>query len=123
MPFECGLAYGAVKFARGKRDMLVMTSTRFSDKKSISDLAGQDVAYHENEPEKLIAEVRKFLAAKVPANQKVRGGDSIWRRFQTFRSELPELIKGQHVSFEEIESLDYLQTWLLSATEWQANVR
>jgi hypothetical protein len=122
MPFECGLAYGAVSYGQqGKlrRDMLVMAAIPFQDKATISDLAGIDPAYHENSIPKLVAAVRRFLAAKSPVGT-VRGAASIYRRLLQFEHRLPLAVKtiSNSVSYREIKSFDYVNDWLHLATHW-----
>ena len=50
MPFECGLALGAIRYRRplrsGSRDFHLMAADDFQDKRTLSDLAGQDASYH-----------------------------------------------------------------------------
>jgi hypothetical protein len=79
MPFECGLACGAMRYAPSKqRDALVVVGKPFQDKKTLSDLAGIDPGYHHNQPELLVAAVRKFLAAKSRSTQSTLGAVAIY---------------------------------------------
>ena len=129
MPFECGLAFGALLYERrrsrsGPRDLLVLAAERFQDKRTLSDLAGQDAEYHANKPELAIKGVRRFLASKapdvMPAGVTVRGHDAINRRLLRFKADLPALASALQISTEEIESLEYVAEWLGLATAWQA---
>ena len=122
MPFECGLAYGAMTFGpqgQARRDMLVMTAVPFQDKATLSDLSGIDPSYHENSIPKLIAAVRRFLAAKSQAGT-VRGAAAISRRLLNFEHRLPQAVRAvaNSVSYREIKSFDYLNDWLHLATSW-----
>jgi hypothetical protein len=106
MPFECGLAFGAMRFSGSNgRDALVLTGTRFQDKAALSDLAGIDPGYHQNDSKILVAQVRRFLAAKYsgPAKQ-VRGHADIHHRFEAFKARLPVAIRGEHEFVREISS-------------------
>ncbi len=128
MPFECGLAFGALHYKprrKGReRDLLLLAAERFQDKRTLSDLAGQDAAYHEAQPHLLIKAVRRFLASKahgVLADKlTVRGGQAIVNRFARFNADLPAMAAHVNISVAEIESLDYLPEWLNLATRWQA---
>lgn len=122
MPFECGLAYGAMTFGpqgRKRRDMLVMAAVPFQDKATLSDLSGIDPSYHEDSIPKLVAAVRRFLAAKSLAGT-VRGAAAINRRLLQFEERLPHAVKvvSNSVSYKEIESFDYLNDWIHLATSW-----
>ena len=61
MAFECGLAFGALRFASKKgRDFLFMSAEPHQDKLTLSDLAGQDSKAHRNEPSISVGAVRSF---------------------------------------------------------------
>jgi hypothetical protein len=120
MPFECGLAYGAMRFSgTNGRDALVMTGTQFQDKATLSDLAGIDPGYHKGDSKILVAKVRQFLGAKYtgPAKQ-VRGHADIHRRFEAFKSMLPAALRDEHKSVREISSFEYINDWTRLAVLW-----
>jgi len=128
MPFECGLTFGALHFGlsrRGaERDLLVLAAEQFQDRKTLSDLSGQDAAYHGNDARQLIKAVRAFLAAKakevLPADVIVRGHGAIIDRFERFNAELPALAAALSIKAEEIVSFGYAAEWLELAARWQA---
>ena len=128
MPFECGLALGAIRYRRplrsGSRDFLLMAAEDFQDKRTLSDLAGQDASYHGNDPRRLIKATRRFLASKasevLAAGAVVRGDSSITARLSRFSEDLPAMAASVNISAAEIRSFDYLPEWLGFATRWQA---
>jgi hypothetical protein len=120
MPFECGLALGLQRFGARKdraRDFLVLAARRHQDKRTLSDLAGQDGAYHHNKPAVAIDAIRKFLAPKSPSP--VRGGTAIKTRYKQFQSELPKLLTELEISEKEIHAFDYVPELLKVMIEWQ----
>jgi hypothetical protein len=128
MPFECGLAFGAMRFGQGARhrgrDLLVLAAEAFQDQKTLSDLAGQDPAYHANQPQLVIKALRGFLAAKaqavMPAGVLVRGHAAIARRYERFTADLPALASAAAITEEEIASFAYVPEWVALAARWQA---
>jgi hypothetical protein len=131
MPFECGLSFGAASFghparARG-RDLLILAAEPFQDKRTLSDLAGQDAKYHHARPADLIKAVRSFLAAKakivLPADTSIRGHSDIFDRFERFKLEVEALATSRRIRLDEINSFDYLPDWLALAVAWQAATR
>ena len=119
MPFECGLALGAQRFGTARdrrRDFLILTGARHQDKLTLSDLAGQDAAYHGNVPERAIDAARAFLASK--SRTHVRGGGAIKARYGRFRAELPRLAAALEIGDQEILSFDYLADWLRVMSAW-----
>jgi len=122
MPFEAGLAMGATRFeprvARSpRRDFLLLDAEPFRDKQTLSDLAGQEPRVHGNDPEKAIAAVRRFLAAKA-SPRRTRGADAIWRRYLCFSEALPKLSAACDISHEEVVSFDYLADWGATMAAW-----
>ncbi len=127
MPFECGLSFGAAAFshpARAKgRDLLILAGEPFQDKKTLSDLAGQDARYHGGSASELIKAVRSFLAAKaktVLPQTSIRGHTDIVERFERFKAEVEALAGQRRLRLEEISSFDYVADWLALAVRWQA---
>lgn len=128
MPFECGLAFGARRFGPGKsaaaRDLLVLAAERTQDRLTLSDLAGQDKAYHANDPHKAVRAVRAFLAAKaklvLPPGIIVCGHGAVIERFERFKAELAALAAAASIKPDEIGSFEYIAEWLTLATHWQA---
>jgi hypothetical protein len=112
MPFECGLAWGAMNYGGGKgRDALVMTGDVHQDKKSISDLAGIDPGYHGNDCRRVIESVRRFLARK-NGTRPTRGAASIATRLADFERLLPAAVKSANCTLREIKSLAYTPEWV-----------
>ena len=119
MPFEAGLAYGAIQFGHVKeRDMLVLESVSFQGQITLSDLAGTDPKVHNNDPTQMIAAVRAFLAIKKKSGDRTRGATAITERYATFNSQLPVIAHALEISTAEILSLEYLNDWLVLMSVW-----
>lgn len=93
MPLELGLFLGCKRFGpanqNGKR-ILILDSDPYRYRQFISNIAGQDIRCHHNEPELAIREVRDWLQA---ASKRVvlPGGGVVVERYQRFRREQPAL--------------------------------
>jgi hypothetical protein len=120
MPFECGLAFGAMQYGKtNQRDALVLTGVDFQDKASLSDLAGIDPGYHQNNPQLVISRVRKFLASK-SSGKSIRGANAIFKRYKKFNLKLHTIAQTKGISKKEIESFDYINDWVGLAIVWMA---
>lgn len=120
MPYECGLFFGALKFGVGaqrKKQLLVLEAVPFLYQQVISDIAGNDVAAHENNPLKAIEHVRQFLTGK--ERGKLRGAAQMQHRFNTFMQELPTIAKSIKCTEDELRSLKYWPELTLCIAEWQ----
>lgn len=118
MPFEAGVAFGAVRFdGAAGRDLLMLEAEAYRDQRTLSDLAGQDTQCHGNDARKLVAAVRTFLARKA-VGEPTRGEAAIWARYDTFRAALPLMAEAVGISRAEIVTFEYLPDWSWFAGEW-----
>lgn len=119
MPFELGLAVGAVRYGGiDGRDLLVLCETEHQDKVALSDMAGQDAKAHDNTPRKVIDGVRNFLAAKKGWSKTTVGAAAIWERYGLFNAMLPEMAVQAGITPSELTSFAYLSDWLNLVTIW-----
>lgn len=119
MPFELGLFVGAVRFgsARDQRRKvcLVLDRERYRFQKFISDIAGQDIREHGDDPERAIGALRAWLAT-LPRQDVLPGGAAIAARYRRFRAELPAVLGAAGVRPDEVVFADYanfVSEWLL----------
>ena len=121
MPFEAGIAMGAIHFGHGPRqhrDLLILCGKAHQDKAFLSDLAGQDSRAHDGDPRKLIEHVRGFLAAKAGWDGSAVAGDEIARRYKAFQRDLPRLAKQLGTSAQTLLEFAYLNDWLRMVARW-----
>jgi len=117
MPFELGVFYGAQQFgsARQKRKhCLVLEKEKYRYQKFISDIAGSDVAQHQNNQNLLILAVRNWL---VTASRwtTIPSGTDINKRFKLFQSDIRHIcIKGSidYDSMPFVELVKNMTDWL-----------
>jgi hypothetical protein len=114
MPFELGLFLGIARHARG-RSCLVVDRDRYRYQKFISDIAGQDIAAHNNEPKAAIRVVRNWLRSSQTEGS-VPGGAHIWQRYLSFRQRLPAICSDLRLKPSEMIFNDYATI----AAEWIA---
>lgn len=121
MAFECGLSLGARFFGAARdrtKDLLVLDSKPHQYKQTMSDIAGQDGAAHDNDPHKAIACVRSFLAHKSKRTN-VPGEAYIVARYKLFRGDLPAMAKEARLSSRELTKLEYFPELLRLMSRWQ----
>jgi hypothetical protein len=117
MPLELGVFLGVKRFgSRGQRDKrcLVLDRERYRFQKFISDIAGQDIRAHQDEPREAIHAVRDWLRNSMQESN-MPGGGHIWNRYQQFMAELQNLCEEAHLDRGHLVFNDYLQlvtTWL-----------
>ncbi len=121
MPFELGLFLGAKWFGdplQRLKNTLVLDAERYRYQQFFSDIAGQDIAAHHNQPDRLIAIVRNWLRDAAP-NCPMPSGSLVARAYAQFRAEMPALCQRLRLEPEELSFNDY--AWVanrwLEATE------
>ncbi len=64
MPFECGIDFGLKLCGRDdfhEKKFLILEAERYRYQKFISDIAGNDIGAHRNDPEQMIKVVRDWF--------------------------------------------------------------
>ncbi len=105
MPFELGLFLGMSRNAP-RRSCLVLDRDRYRYQKFISDISGQDIAAHANDPKKAVAVVRNWLRSSQTEGT-VPGPAHIWKRYRSFRKALPAICQDLRLKPTEMIFNDY----------------
>lgn len=108
MPFELGILIGAKRFGNKRqqtKQCLILDSQPHRYQKFISDIAGQDLKYHNNDVKKAITCVRNWLALK-SGDRRLCSGSIIYTDYQRFLSELPRLCVESNLDARELEFID-----------------
>lgn len=93
MPFELGVFLGARYFGQGdqaKKFSLIVDRERFRYQQFLSDIAGQDIQAHNDDPLVLIARVRNWLA-NATKRKTIPGAARVQARYRQFQAALPAL--------------------------------
>lgn len=122
MPFELGLDLGCRRYGdahlRRKR-CLILDSERYRYQEFFSDIAGQDIKAHENDPDTVVKLVRDWLKA-VSRRTTIPGPALIRRHFFNFTTVLPQFCDNLDLDRNEIQFAEYVtmaEEWLNSADE------
>ena len=119
MPYELGLDIGCLEFGSGKlktKKILILETSRFHYQKVLSDIAGQDISEHNDDPKKLVTRVRNWFASV--ENKNYPGSTEIWLAYNRFRSYLNEYLGRKKYTMEDIdeipidEFLGFSKRWL-----------
>jgi hypothetical protein len=118
MPFEMGLDLGCQSFGKGKRaykKCLVLEKTKYHYLKVISDIGGQDIENHNDNPEELVRKVRNWFAAVLNNHQP--SPTLIWEAYNNFFIDMSERLRDEAFSEDDIESLP-VSNFILLARQW-----
>jgi hypothetical protein len=109
MPLELGAFLGAKHYGAGvqkKKACLILDREKYRYQKFISDIAGQDIKAHDNNPKIVIRVVRDWL--RTYSQVSIPSGSVIWSRYQVFESDLPLLCKELNLNLKELIFNDYV---------------
>ena len=108
MPLELGIFLGAKRFGvedQKRKKCLVMDKEQYRYQKFISDIAGQDIFIHNNSPEEIIRVVRDWLGT-ASGRRTIPGGGIIWRHYQDFLNDLPQLAQRFQLELADLEDFN-----------------
>ncbi|WP_409215210.1 hypothetical protein [Prosthecobacter sp.] len=121
MPLELGLFLGAAYFGnpvQRQKHTLVLDSERFRYQKFISDIAGQDIKPHGNDPGRVVYAVRDWLNV-FAKDTLLPGGKTLLRLYKRFTADVPQMIHKLNFHEADISFADWLwlvRDWLQKAT-------
>ena len=122
MPLELGIALGCMKFGRGRqrdKSALILDRHRYRYHKFVSDIAGQDISEHNNQPTRVIEVVRNWLRTESGLLD-IPGAEYITARYRRFKRNLPAVAAVARLNPARLTYVDYCYT----ISEWlKANAR
>lgn len=122
MPLELGIFLGAKWLGSPKqkrKSALVLDSEPYRYQAFCSDIAGQDIAAHEHDVSQAVRHIRDWLRAARPEIA-IPSGKRIWRRFESFETNLPSLCESMSLEIEELTFTDFtaLVSYWLADNPW-----
>ena len=119
MPFEFGVDLGLRRSGSdlwATKKFLIFEENPYDLKQAISDIAGQDVAFHRNNFEQVIERVRNFF--RVEANYDAPGTSRLVSEYATFQGWLVEKKAHEGHSVDGTmrlpskEKIDEMRSWM-----------
>jgi hypothetical protein len=110
MPLELGIFLGCGKFGGVKDRMkmcMILDKEQYRYQKFLSDIAGQDIFAHDNEPKKAIEKVRNWLRT-ASKRTNIPGGSKIYERYTLFEKDLPNICKELNIQVRELTFVDFI---------------
>jgi len=122
MPLELGFFLGAARYGserdRQKR-CLVLDRESYRYRSFCSDISGQDIRAHNDEPRDAIRAVRDWLSSH-RSGVLIPGGKAVFDRYERFRAQLPQQSREVKLDHRELTFGDYtrLVVGWLTETPW-----
>ena len=109
MPLELGFFLGAKRYGnerdREKR-CLILDRSPYRYRSFCSDISGQDIRVHNDQPRDAIRAVRDWLSSH-RTEVAIPGGKAIFDRYQRFRAQLPQQAREINLDYRELTFNDY----------------
>ena len=118
MPLELGLFLGARRFGdrhQKQKSCLVLDHDQYRYQQFMSDIAGQDITAHSNDPRRAIKGVRDRLSAASGDRVPLPGAAAIADRMDRFATDLPAICANTERQVDEltfVEFADAASMWL-----------
>ena len=94
MPLELGLFLGAREYGdsrQGQKVALILDTEQYRYQKFISDIAGNDIEAHMNDPKVVVKKVRNWLSNKSGGAQLPLGGKGVVDHYDKFMTDFPAI--------------------------------
>ncbi len=119
MPFELGLDFGCKRFKGGQhsgKKSLILDIGKYRYHKAISDISGNDIAFHNFKPENAIREVRNWLK-KINHTQTLPSANKVWIDYNEFSTYFRIKNKQHHFNKEDIKKMPWSE-YFTYISEW-----
>lgn len=107
MPFECGIDFG-IKLSDPKKykdkKFLILEKERYRYQKVISDISGNDIKAHKNQPEEIVKVVRDWFKS---INNGIPRHKEIWLAFNEFEFDYEEILTEEGYDPKDINALTF----------------
>jgi len=106
MPFECGIDFG-IRLSNPKKEtkkFLILEKEQLRYQKVISDISGNDIKAHKNDPEQVVKVVRDWFK---PTNPKIPRHKQIWLAYAEFEFDYEEILNSEGYDPKDINALTF----------------
>ncbi|MEO6831628.1 MAG: hypothetical protein ABI169_05480, partial [Chitinophagaceae bacterium] len=117
MPFECGIDFGLRMSSKAykTKKFLILEKEQHRYQKVLSDISGNDIKAHKNDPEQIIKVVRDWFKPTMPAVPRHR---EIWLAYNEFEFDYEQILIGDKYDPKDINSLtfsdilEFMSAWI-----------
>jgi hypothetical protein len=118
MPYELGLDIGCFEFGTRKlrtKKILILETERFHYQKVLSDIAGQDIENHDDDPKVLVRKIRNWFSS-LSIRKSYPSPTEIWVAYNKFGSDLLKELSVNY-SADDIDNIP-IDEFIKFAKRW-----
>lgn len=122
MPFECGIDFGlkmSLHEDYSEKKFLILDKEQFRYQKIISDISGNDIKAHKNEPEQVVKVVRDWFK---PTKKDIPRHKEIWLAYNEFEFDYEQILIGEEYDPKDINALTFSDI-IENMTIWISNYK
>jgi len=119
MPFELGLDMGCLEYGnrnQKKKKILILEKEKYFYQKVLSDIAGQDIRNHNDDPQIIIEIIRDWFST-LDDNKKYDSPTKIWNAFNNFNSTVIKNLVREGYNKDQIMKLP-VSNFIRFAKKW-----
>ena len=123
MPYELGLDIGSIEYGSRKlksKKILILESEKYHYLKVISDISGQDISSHDDDPKKLLSRVITWFESISPPIGGY-GVTHVWTSYNKCLAEIANILSSNYTE-DEIKNMTiapfikYVKDWVQGNT-------
>jgi len=122
MPYELGLDIGCAEFGLAKyrnKKILILETTRYHYQKVLSDISGQDIENHDNDPATLIRKVRNWFST-VDSSRDYPSASKVWIAYNQYYDDITKTLTIEGFTDNEIENMP-ISDFIRFSKDWIDN--
>lgn len=118
MPFELGIDIGCKYLSENhhcEKVHLIIDTENHRFRIYLSDISGQDVKAHKNDPNEIIKVVRNWLSTSLK-KKVIPSASFIQKQYELFRSQMKRICDSSNLDAEDLQYTDFchiIEIWLL----------
>ena len=120
MPYELGLDIGASEYGNKKlksKKVLILETEKYHYQKVLSDISGQDISNHNDDPKTLTLKIRNWISSNSPESL-IPSQSQIWMAYNQFSADLITNLSDTYTELEIKEMpigdfIKFSKDWLL----------
>ena len=109
MPLELGVFIGAKRYGdktQKVKKSIILDCEPYRYREFISDISGQDIQSHGNDPEQAITRIRNWLNTS-SGRRTIPGGRAVVQRWRQFENDLSDMCAKIPIDIDELTYNDY----------------
>jgi hypothetical protein len=120
MPFELGLDIGCQTYGQNRlrrKKSIILDATAHAYDISLSDIPGQDIETHANDPKQLIITIRNWISRNYQ-RRSFPPGEEIWAEYIQFTTLTKAVLISKNIhQLNTSDYIKYVKVWLRGVRE------